>query len=88
MTRNEDDDEESTWKRPNVTTDGTTDTAGDREFMARDSIEMESNRPYLVPRKISRSESRDPAGVHRLALVWRFAKLSDSQKIELSIATR
>lgn len=52
MTRNEDDDEESTGKRPNVTTDGTTDTAGDREFTARDSIEMESNRARLAAREI------------------------------------
>lgn len=52
MTRNEDDDEESTWKRPYVTTDT---TAGDREFTARDAIEMESNRLHLVSRKVSRS---------------------------------
>lgn len=39
MTRDGDDDEESTEKRLDVTT-GTTDTAGDREFTARDSIEM------------------------------------------------
>lgn len=47
MTRDEDDDEESTQKCLDVTT-GTTDTAGDWEFTTRDSIEMESYRPSLT----------------------------------------
>ncbi|KYQ46646.1 hypothetical protein ALC60_14395 [Trachymyrmex zeteki] len=38
-------------KRLNVTT-GTTDTAGDREFTTRDSIEMESHRPSLELQKV------------------------------------
>lgn len=49
--RDGDDDEESTKKRLDVTT-GTTDTAGDREFTACDSIEMESYRPSFELRKV------------------------------------
>lgn len=49
--RDEDDDEEPRWKRLDVTI-GTTDTAGDREFTACDSIEMESYRPLLELRKV------------------------------------
>ncbi|KYM99125.1 hypothetical protein ALC62_10094 [Cyphomyrmex costatus] len=39
------------YKRLNVTI-GTTDTAGDREFTTRDSIEMESHRPSLELQKV------------------------------------
>lgn len=51
MTRDEDDDEESTYKRLDVTT-GITDTPGDRKFTARDNIEMESYRLSLELRKV------------------------------------